>query len=141
MPDCSVPPGQPSNSLDGYRHLGELKTLLQRNISFEERAERIQRDLEQNAKDMDARNPRSTVHAEMKSYGIDGQYIVLVVGRFGEFSKDFVKLRDYITGSSELLRVQRAFQLIGQQGDVDVQAKYHIPLGADGGAWLGPAYP
>jgi hypothetical protein len=31
----------------------------------------------------------------MKSYGIEGRYIALVVGRFGEFSKDFVKLRDY----------------------------------------------
>ena len=30
------------------------------------------------------------------SYGIRGQYIALVVGRFGEFSKDFIKLRDYI---------------------------------------------
>ncbi len=45
---------------------------------------------------MDARDPRNTVHAEMKSYGIEGQYIALVVGRFGEFSRDFVKLRDYI---------------------------------------------
>ena len=32
----------------------------------------------------------------MKSYGIEGQYIALVVGRFGEFSRDFVKVRDYI---------------------------------------------
>jgi hypothetical protein len=94
--DCSLPPGQPSNSLDGYRHLGELKPLLQRNISVEERAERIQLDLEQNAKDLDARDPHNTVHAEMKSYGIWGRYIAPVVGRFGEFSRDFVKLRDYI---------------------------------------------
>jgi hypothetical protein len=36
------------------------------------------------------------VHAETKSYGIEGRYIVLVVGRFGEFFSDFVKLRDYI---------------------------------------------
>ena len=100
----------------------------------------IQLDLIQNAKDLDARDPRNTVLAEMKSYDTEGQYIALVVGRYGEFSRDFVKLRDYITGPSELLRVQRAFQLIGQQGDVDVQAKYHIPLGADGGAWLGEAY-
>jgi hypothetical protein len=41
----------------------------------------------------------------------------------------------------ESLRIQRAFQLIGQQGDVDVQAKYHVLLGADGGACLGKAYP
>ena len=96
MLDCSLPLGQPSNSLDGYRHLGELKALSQRNISAEERAERIQRNLEQHAKDLDARDPRSAVLAEMKSYGIEGQYIALVVGRFGEFSRDFVKMRDYI---------------------------------------------
>jgi hypothetical protein len=56
----------------------------------------IQLDLIQNAKDLDARDPRNTVHAEMKSYGIEGQYIALVVGRYGEFSRDFVKMRDYI---------------------------------------------
>jgi hypothetical protein len=32
----------------------------------------------------------------MKSYGIEGRYIGLVVGRFGEFPKGFVKLRGYI---------------------------------------------
>ena len=96
MLDCSLPPGQPSNSLDGYRHLGELRTLAQRNISVEERARRIQQDLIKHAKDLDARDPRNTVHAEMKSYGIEGRYIAQVVGRFGEFSTDFIMLRDYI---------------------------------------------
>jgi hypothetical protein len=68
MLDCSLlPPGQPSKSLDGYRHLGELKALSQRNISVEKRAERIQRNLEQNAKDLGARDPRNTVLAKMKS--------------------------------------------------------------------------
>ncbi len=81
MLDCSLPPGQPSNSLDGYRHLGELKKLSQQNMSVEKRAEHIQLDLDQNAKDLDARDPRSTVHAEMKSYAIEGRYIALVVGR------------------------------------------------------------
>jgi hypothetical protein len=32
----------------------------------------------------------------MKSYGPEGQYIALVVGRYGEFSRDFVRMRDYI---------------------------------------------
>ncbi len=32
----------------------------------------------------------------MKSYGVEGQYIALVVGRYGEFSRDFVKMRDYV---------------------------------------------
>ncbi len=36
------------------------------------------------------------MHAEMKSYGIEGRYTALVVGRLGEFSRDFVKLRDCI---------------------------------------------
>ncbi len=33
------------------------------------------------------------MHAEIKSYGIGGRYIALVVGGFGEFPKDFAKLR------------------------------------------------
>ncbi len=70
----------------------------------------------------------------MKSYGNEGRYIALVVGRFGEFSKDFVKLRKWIVR-------RRTYAYNDHHGDVDVQAKYHSPLGADGGAWLGPAYP
>ena len=65
-------------------------------MSVEKRAEHIQLDLIQNAKDLGARDPRNTLHAEMKSYGTEGQYIALVVGRFGKFSRDFVKVRDYI---------------------------------------------
>ncbi len=45
---------------------------------------------------MGARDPRSTVRAEMKSYGKAGHYVALAIDRFGEFSKDFAKLRDYI---------------------------------------------
>ena len=36
------------------------------------------------------------MHAEMKSYGTEGRFIELVVGRFEESSKYFAKLRDYI---------------------------------------------
>ncbi len=75
MLDCALPPGQQFNSPDGDRHLGELKTLSQRSISVEERAGRIRWDLDQNAKDLGARDPRNTVHAETKSYGIEGRYI------------------------------------------------------------------
>jgi hypothetical protein len=96
MLDCSLPPGQQSNPLDGCRHLVELKTISQRNVSVEERAAKIQRDIVQHAKELDARDPRNRVLAELMSYGIRGQYVALVVGRFGEFSKDFIKLRDYI---------------------------------------------
>jgi hypothetical protein len=73
-----------------------MKTLAQRKFSVGERARRIQMHLAQNDKELGARDPRSTVHAKMRSYGIEGRYITLAVGRFGEFSKDFVKLRDYI---------------------------------------------
>ncbi len=79
----SLPPGQPPSSLDGYRHFGELRTLAQRSILVEERARRIQFDLDQNAKDLGAREPRSTVHTEMKSYSIEGRYSARVVGHFG----------------------------------------------------------
>ncbi len=44
----------------------------------------------------DVRDPRNTAHAEMKSFGIGGRYVALVVGRFGEFFEDFVKLRNNI---------------------------------------------
>jgi hypothetical protein len=94
--DCSLPPGLPSNPLDGHRHLGESKALSQRNMSVEERAQRIQQGLIKHAMDLDARDPRNTVHAEMMSYGIRGQYIAMVADRFGKLSKDFIKLRDYI---------------------------------------------
>ena len=96
MLDCSLPPGQPSNPLDGCRQLVELKTISQRNVPVEERAVKIQRDVVQHAKELDARDPRNRVHAELMSYGIGGQYVALVVGRFGEFSKGFIKLRDYM---------------------------------------------
>ena len=96
---------------------------------------KIQRDIEQHAKELDARDPRNRVHAELVSYGVGGQYVALVVGRFGEFSKDFIKLRDYS------LRVRRALQLLNPQCDVDVQAEHHIALGVDGGAWLGQVSP
>ncbi len=65
-------------------------------MSVENLAEHIQLGLDQNAKDLGARDPRSTVRAEMKSYGIEGRYIALAVGRLGEFPRDFVKLRDNI---------------------------------------------
>ncbi len=56
----------------------------------------IKRGKNKHAKDLDASDPRSTVLTEMMSYGNGGQYISMGVGRFGEFSKDFIKLRDYI---------------------------------------------
>jgi len=96
MVDGSQPPGEPANYLDNCRHLVELKTLSQRGVLVDDRAQRIQRDVEQHAKDLDARDPRNTVYTELMSYGIRGQYVALVVGRFGEFSKDFIKLRDFI---------------------------------------------
>ncbi len=33
----------------------------------------------------------------MNSYCVGGRYIALAVGRFGEFPRDFVKLRDYMS--------------------------------------------
>ena len=58
----------------------------------------------------------------------------MAVGRFGEFSKGFIKLRDYIAR-------QRAYAYNEHFNSSVNRAKYHVPLGADGGAWLGEAYP
>ena len=63
MLDCSLPPGQPPNPLDGCRQLVELKAISQRDVPVEERAVKIQRDVEQHAKELDARDPRRRVHA------------------------------------------------------------------------------
>jgi hypothetical protein len=68
----------------------------------EERAVKIQRDVEQHANELAARDPRSRAHAELTSYGTGGQYAALVVGRFGELSKGFVKLRDYFALQKEI---------------------------------------
>ena len=72
MLNCSLPPGQPASALDGCRQLVELKTCAQRNLSVEERAVKIQRDVEEHATELDARDPRSRVHAELMSYGVRG---------------------------------------------------------------------
>ena len=39
-------------------------------MSVEERVVKIQRDVEQHAKELVARDPRSRVHAELMSYGV-----------------------------------------------------------------------
>ena len=66
------PAAQPINPLDGFRQLVELKAISQRNVPVEERAVKIQRGVVQHAKELDARDPRNRVHAELMSYGIGG---------------------------------------------------------------------
>jgi hypothetical protein len=53
MLDASLPPGLPTNKLDGIRHFLELKTLSQRDMSIAHRARHIQRDLEEHAQELD----------------------------------------------------------------------------------------
>ena len=78
----------------------------------------------------------------MKSYGIEGRYIALVVGRFGEFFRDFVKLRDYIARQKAYAYNEHFNSSVNMAMSMfKLSAKYYIPLGTDGGAWLGPAYP
>ncbi len=71
--DCSLPPGQLYSSLDCYRHLGELKTLSQRNISVKKRAERIQRGLIKNA------------HVRICEYDLPRRCAVRVTADLAEF--------------------------------------------------------
>ena len=96
------------------------------------------RTLIKHAKDLDARDPRNTVYAEMMPYGIGKQYISMVVGRFGEFSKDFIKLRDYIAR-------QRAYAYNGHFNSSVNRAMSMFKLSITPRwalmAWLGEAYP
>ena len=79
------------------------------------------------------------MHAELKSYGIGGQYVALVVGRFGEFSKDFIKLRDYIARQKAYAYVENFNSSIHSATSMFKLNIAHIPLGVEvqGGAWLG----
>ena len=79
-----------STIFDGRQTLGEMKTLSRRDISLPARALQIQKDIVDNARKLDETYPGSTVSEELKRYGVDGKYLALVAGPFGNLSNDFV---------------------------------------------------
>ena len=77
-------------AFDGRQTLGEMKTLSRRDISLPARALQIQKDIVDNARKLDETYPGSTVSEELKRYGVDGKYLALVAGPFGNLSNYFV---------------------------------------------------
>jgi hypothetical protein len=85
-----------SNRLVGRQTLVEHKTLAATSISVKARAERVKRQYQQRAQDLDATFPGSTFVREMMTYGANGAICVLVSGPFGNLSDDFSLVVDLI---------------------------------------------
>ena len=60
------------------------------------RARNVQRETINRAKKLDTTYPGSTFEQTLRSYGDDGQYLVLVAGPFSNLSKDFGVLTDFL---------------------------------------------
>ncbi len=105
-------------------HLIELNAVSQC-LSIQDRAGQTKQGLERHAKDLDTRDPRSTVHAEIMPSGIKGKHVALAlaVGRLASSLR--VLSRYAIALPVNFLRASQALQLLSYRGDVDVQVKYH----------------
>jgi hypothetical protein len=75
------------------------------------------------------------------SYGIGGQYLAMVAGRFGELSKDFIKLRDYIARQRAYAYNEHFNSSVNSAMSMFELSITSHPLSADGGAWLRESYP
>jgi hypothetical protein len=91
--DCDAGPFPSPNPLVGRKTLVEHKTLASLLISVQARAKKVHTDIQNRAKELDARHPGSTFVQDLDSYG---KYMVLVTGPFGNLSSDFNTLVDFI---------------------------------------------
>jgi len=76
--------------------LGEHKTLSSQLESVEDRARRIDPDIEKAAVELDRKYPGSTVLEEKRKYGKDGKYLALVTGSLGNLSSDFAVVVEFV---------------------------------------------
>ena len=87
----------PPNRIFGKNHLAEVKTFTGKEPGAPDaRARKFQRDAVNRAKKLDADYPGSTFEQTLRSYGDDGQYLVLVAGPFSNLSSDFGELTDFL---------------------------------------------
>jgi hypothetical protein len=84
------------NKLHDCVTLGELKTTSTQLESVEERARRIDPDIEKAAAKLDRKYPGSTVLEEKRKYGRGGKYLALVSGSLGNLSSDFLVVVEFI---------------------------------------------
>ena len=85
-----------SLKLHDFASLGEFKTLSTQSESVEDRARRVDPDIEKAAAELDRKYPGSTVLEEKRKYGKDGKYLALVSGSLGNLSSDFSCVVDFI---------------------------------------------
>ena len=85
--DCDAGPFASPNLLVGHKILVEHKTLASLLISVQARAKKVHTDIQNRAKELDARHPGSFFVQYLASYG---KCMVLVTGPFGSLSSDFI---------------------------------------------------
>ena len=87
----------PVNPIFGKAHLVEVKSFTGKEPGAPDvRARNVQRETINRAKKLDTTYPGSTFEQTLRSYGNDGQYLVLVAGPFSNLSKDFGVLTDFL---------------------------------------------
>ncbi len=83
----------------GRKTLVGHKTLASLLISVQARAKKVHTDIQNRAKELDARHPGSTFVQDLAPYG---KYMVLVTGPFGNLSSDFNTLVDFIARERDM---------------------------------------
>jgi hypothetical protein len=86
----------PHNPLFGKQTLTDAKTLASHAKTPDQRADEFQREIANKVKELDIDYPGSTFEQTLKSYGVDGLYLVLVVGPFSNLSKDVGLIIDFV---------------------------------------------
>jgi len=86
----------PHNPLFGKQTLTDAKTLASHAKTPDQRADEFQREIANKVKELDIDYPGSTFEQTLKSYGVDGLYLVLVVGPFSNLSKDAGLIIDFV---------------------------------------------
>ena len=99
--------------LHDFETLLEFKGLSTQSESVEDRASRIDRDIEEAAADLDSRYPGSTVLEEKRKYGKDGKYLALVTGSLGNLSSDFSTIVEFIASIQTVRALQ--WQITGKE--------------------------
>ena len=91
------PFAHPTNRIFGKNHLAEVKTFAGKGKGAPDASARtFQLDIVGRAKELDLEFPGSTFEKTLRTYGDDGQYLVLVAGPFSNLSSDFGVLVDFL---------------------------------------------
>jgi hypothetical protein len=82
--------------LNDFDTLVKFKTLASLAMTPNARAQKVQRDIEKRARDLNLKYPGSTFTEALKTHGKDGRYLVLAVGPFANLSNNFMVLSAFL---------------------------------------------